>query len=257
MIEDGLQSLIENTRSLVTSGLSSENTIGAFKVLVDAESYNGLSTLINYAADKQIDLAELPLRRFKSSVERNLNESFNMSNLLVFMKYFTHVTKNSFHKYHLSPSLNAKNSHKLETIKRVQFALKEADVVNMPDLFGLLVNKIGQRTILDKQSGQDVLKSMIQFFTDYTLPFAYKLPAELREISCVRESDIAQYHLNHLKETSTLGDVLSTSYKLHNLPVYQNNMIEGLKHKMSKGKLPSTFGTEPVRQQYLKLKTHF
>lgn len=89
MIEDGLRSLAENTKSLITPGLSSEDSIGAFKVLVDADRYNGLSALINYTTDKSIDLSELPLKRFRASVEKNLNQSFNMSNLLVFMKYYT------------------------------------------------------------------------------------------------------------------------------------------------------------------------
>jgi hypothetical protein len=60
-----------------------------FKVSLKSDNFSGLGHLINYIEKFRVDIGSWNMERFKPALDFYLNSSFNMSNIMIFTKFYT------------------------------------------------------------------------------------------------------------------------------------------------------------------------
>ena len=130
-----------------------------------SNNFSGLGHLMTYLEKYGVDISEWSINSFKGPLEFNLNQRFNLSNVLVFTKYYTY-----FHDCRLRREIAKLDTplHKLaETDK---FALNarvfnSPGLVDMRSLFGYLVQNLASKSAIDPVSKEDALWRVTDFFT--------------------------------------------------------------------------------------------
>jgi hypothetical protein len=94
-----------------------------------------------------------------------LNQSFNLSNILIFTRYYTY-----YHQCKLQKALGKDKSFE-ELSDSEKYALhqqvfdKGQQIIDMRSLFSYLVEKVGTKEALDPVTKEDGLWKIIDFFT--------------------------------------------------------------------------------------------
>ena len=113
-------------------------------MFAQSDNYRAMGALANYAEAKRLDLSDLDLNQLRASLDKQLNEGFQLGNIMVFLKLHLHVFASRFHRYGLSPSEMA--SLPAQTLaKKMALVFKDEPVVDMSSLFGMLVERLGDR----------------------------------------------------------------------------------------------------------------
>lgn len=91
-----LEELSQKDQMTLTSSLSRDTTGNIFELFLKNDNFKGLNTLMNYMENKGMSSAHLSLSKFRSSLEYYLNSDFNIQNLIVFMRFYTHHYESKF-----------------------------------------------------------------------------------------------------------------------------------------------------------------
>lgn len=65
---------------------------------LSSDNFNGLGHLLTYIEKFGVDISQWSLGKFKSALEFYLNHKFNLTNILIFTKYYTHINQLRFRK---------------------------------------------------------------------------------------------------------------------------------------------------------------
>lgn len=222
-----------------------------YELCLRRDNFKGLGKLINYAIKSNLDISSLDLSLFKPSLDYYLNSNFN-SNVLVFMKYFVQVHKLLFQKYKADPQkLRTLN---VETLRKgVDKLMPFPNLIDMKELFGYLVNKIGNFKIIDKETKQDVMEDAVNYFIEYTVPFM-----DIAEYNnCfIRENEVARHFANRIEDYNSFDKIIDASIKYGDRHLFQEYMMdEILKYQhRNNGKLPESFSKENVIKKWKQVK---
>jgi hypothetical protein len=135
-IEREIETLLKS-KSLTTP-MSDKLFRDSFATLLSNDNFKALGSLINLAEDKSIDISGIDFSSFRTSIDKHLNQSYNFSNILVFLKYYTYFFECRFKHYKLSPtSLASRN--KLEYYTKARLVFRDTDIVEMSEVFKTLV----------------------------------------------------------------------------------------------------------------------
>lgn len=120
---------------------------------------------MTYLEKYGIDISGWNINSFKGPLEFNLNQQFNLGNVLVFTKYYTH-----YHTCRLGKELKLLDKPISELSDAEKFALNNKvfnapSLVDMRTLFGYLVQNLGTKQVVDPVSKEDALWRIVDFFT--------------------------------------------------------------------------------------------
>jgi hypothetical protein len=223
----------------------------AYELCLRRDNFKGLGKLINYATKSHLDISSLDLSLFKPSLDYYLNSNFNL-NVLVFLKYFVQVHKLLFQKYDADPrKIRAMN---IETLRKgVDKLMPFTNLVDMKELFGYLVHKIGTNKIIDKETKQDVMDDVVNYFVDYTTPFM-----DMAEYNnCfIRENDVARHFANRIEDDNSFEKIIDTSLKYGDRQLFQEYMVDEItkyQHR-NNGRLPQSFSKTKVLKKWNQVK---
>jgi len=208
------------------------------------DNFRGLGKLINYAEKSKLNIAALDLSVFKSSLEYYLNHNSKLTNLLVFTRYYTKVHKDILINNRLTPEkLRKMTPSQLEpTAKKI---FHQNNLIDMKDLFEYLVRRVGTNRIVDKESKQEVMDELTNYFIDNTTPFM-----DFAEYTnnFVRENDIAKYLSNRFDEANSFDRVVDSAIKFGDRTLFHEfigDQLQKYQHK-NNNKLPDSYSKQNV-----------
>lgn len=154
----------------------------------------------------------------------------------------------------LSPEALREMSN-VELVKVGVQVFDKSDLVDMKQVFGYMVDQLKDRRIVDNHTRNDIMLDIISYFTKYSMPFQGKIG---NSNDFIYETDIARYFANHLNENDSLQQILKISSQIHGADIFQSAIVNSLQGYIAQNRaLPSSFGVESIREEYLKMKTGF
>lgn len=214
--------------------------------------------LINYAEKVDLNTASWSLMKFQSAVSYYLNDAFDLSKLMTFTRYYTHVNQSRVDSL-LAKDYEGRNIEQLAEKEKKQLHAKvfsESDkLIDMQSLFGHLVERVGQKDIVDPYTKQDVLWSLIDFFTRRGM--AALMQKGATPFSSLGERDIAKYFQQHLNSAKAFERATTVVLRFDGQgESFQNALIQVLREYQAQnhGSLPFSFEAPRVRAAYFRLR---
>ena len=124
-------------------------------------NFSGLGHMMTYLEQYKLDISEWNLAKFKTPLDFNLNVKPNISNVLIFTKYYTY-----FHQCRMTKQSKITPVLETEADKFVANAnvFNNPSLVDMRALFGHLVESLGTKQAIDPVSKEDALWRIVEFF---------------------------------------------------------------------------------------------
>jgi hypothetical protein len=149
--------------------------------------------MLTYLEAYQLDISDWNLAKFKTPLDFNLNVKPNLSNVLIFTKYYTY-----YHQCRMS-KVGGNLSSEGERFAANTKVFNAPSLVDMRALFGHLVERLGTKQAIDPVSKEDALWRVVQFFNS----------RGIREISqygktaynTIADEDVAKYLNNRLSDS--------------------------------------------------------
>lgn len=196
--------------------------------------------LITYVENYGLDITYWPLRKFHSALNYYTNVSFDLSNLLIFTRYYAY-----YHTCRLNRSLKnlaqeedgyrkeveeLTHAEKLQVSKEV-FGGQDSQAIDMRSLFGMLVNKLGTQEALDPVTREDGLWNLIDYYTKRGISDLASYYQSLN--NTLDERDIALYFKNHINYSRAFEKLTSVIVRLNNnkaqSSLFQNTVLQNLR----------------------------
>jgi len=156
---------------------------------------------MTYLETYAVDISDWSLASFKGPLEFNLNERFNLSNVLVFTKYYTY-----YHDCRLRREINKLDSATplSQMSENEKFAINArvfnaTGLVDMRSLFGYLVSNLGTKAAIDPVSKEDALWRVVEFFTQRAISEISSFGST--NLNTLSDSDLSGYLGNRLGDT--------------------------------------------------------
>lgn len=218
-----------------------------YELCLKRDNFKGLGLLINYAEEMKLKLSSLDLSLFKDSLDYYLNQNFKLSNVMIFMKYYTYVHECLFREFDLTPK-SLKNVSPAELLEYSHFLFPYNSLVDTKDVFSYLVKKVGDNRIIDKHTKQDMMERFINYFTSYTIPFM-DTPQLVNNF--IRENDVAQYCALRFEEPNSFKNVMNLAQRYNDRTIFTEFMLKHLQDYQAKndGRLPPSYTRENVMEK--------
>ena len=182
---------------------------------------------------------------FRNALEYYQNDKYSVSNILIYLKYYTYFQKLLFEHLNLTPS----KIRKLSPSEIYEYSKVLFPNVNLAD-FGFLVNRLGKNRIIDKHTKRDVMQDIIDYFTNYTVPFM-DIPQYTNNF--IKESDVAQHLSNRFDEPKSFNTVMNVLEKYGDRTIFHEFLLDHIRQyqEKNKGKLPPSYSRSNIKK-YLK-----
>lgn len=222
-----------------------------FDLCIRRDNFKGLGLLINYAEERKMKILPFDLNSFKPSLEYYLNENFKMSNIMIFLKYYTYMHECIFKEFNLTPQ-KIRELPVAELNEYSNFLFPYNNLVDLRDLFSYLVKKVGTNRIIDKHTKQDMMDRFVKYFTNYTVPF---MDSAHLVNNFIRENDVVEYLANRFDEPNSFETVVDLALRYGDRTIYHDFMIEKLNKYQSenRGALPHSYSQANVLRMLKKL----
>lgn len=222
-----------------------------FELCIRRDNFKGLGLLINYAEERKLKILPFDLNAFKPSLEYYLNENFKMSNIMIFLKYYTYMHECIFNEFNLTPQ-KIRELTLSELKEYSNFLFPYNNLVDLRDIFSFLVKKVGTNRIIDKHTKQDMMDRFIKYFTSYTVPF---MDSAHLVNNFIRENDVVDYLANRFDEPNSFDTVIDLALRYGDRTIYHDFMIEKLTkyQRENNGNLPHSYSKDNVMRMLKKL----
>lgn len=229
----------EHVKSLLPINHSQCNKI--FELCLKKDHFRGLGVLMNYIEQRKLQILNFDLSKFRPSMEFYQNDRYSVTNILIYLKYYTYYQKCLFNQFGLTP----KSLRKLSPSELYEYGLVLFPNVNLAD-FEFLVKRIGTNRIIEKYTKQDVMKNIIDYFTKYTVPF---MDIQQHVHSFVRENDIAEYLANRFNEPFSFKTVMKVAERYGDRTIFHEFILDHIRQYQSanKGALPNSFTKKNIK----------
>ena len=117
--------------------------------------------MLTYLEQYKLDISEWNLAKFKTPLDFNLNVKPNLSNVLIFTKYYTY-----FHQRRMAKQLKITPKFENDTDKFTAnaYVFNAPSLVDIRALFGHLVETLGSKQAIDPVTKDDALWRIVEFF---------------------------------------------------------------------------------------------
>lgn len=176
---------------------------------------------------------------FKDSLEYYMNNKFNLSNVIVFMKYYTYYQECLFREFNLTPQC-IRDLSPSELVEYSHFLFPNNSLVDTRDLFSNLVKRIGSNRIVDNTTKQNMMDRFMNYFVNFTVPF---MDTTHFVNNFVLENDVAAYCANRFDEPNSFTNVVDLCIKYGDRTLYLDFMLDHLKRYQhnSQRKVPYSY----------------
>lgn len=137
-----------------------------FELFIEKDHFKGLGQLINYLEDRRLSILPFNLSLFRDAIDYYQNQIYSPSNILIYLKFYTYYQKCLFNHYGLTPE----KINTLDFSGLVNFSHLLFQNTNYVDT-GYLIKRLDGNKIIDRHTRKDVLKGVVEYFVDYTVPF--------------------------------------------------------------------------------------
>jgi hypothetical protein len=155
-----------------------------------------------------IDISGWNLNTFKGPLEFNLNERFNLNNVLIFTKYYTYYHQCRFRSEVNNLDKGINELHEAEKFALNKRVFNAQGLVDMRNLFGFLVQNLGTKQAIDPVSKEDALWRIVEFFTKGGVSDIANFGQT--SFNTISENDLANYLQFRLTDSRAFDKITQT-----------------------------------------------
>ena len=178
---------------------------------------------------------------FRKALEYYQNDKYSVSNILIYLKYYTYYQKLLFEHFNLSPT----KIRKLSPSEKYEYSQVLFPNLNLAD-FEFLVKRLGKNRIIDKHTKRDVMQDIIDYFTNYTVPFM-DIPQYANNF--IRENDVVQHLANRFDEPKSFNTVMNVMEKYGDRTIFHEFLLDHIRQYQAenRGKLPVSYTKHNIK----------
>ena len=215
-----------------------------FELWLQRDNFRGLASIINYAEQRKVKISSFDLNLFKDSLQYYMNDKFNLSNIIIFMKYYAYYQECLFKEFNLTPqSIRALSPSEL--VEYSHFLFPNNSLVDTRDIFSFLVKKIGSNRIIDNTTKQNMMDRFVNYFINYTIPF---MNTTNFSNNFILENDVATYWANKFEEPNSFKTVVDYWIKYGDRTIFHDFILDHLKRYQynNSRKVPYSYTKENI-----------
>lgn len=118
-----------------------------------------------------------------------MNNQLSLSNIIIFLKYYTYFQECLFRDFNLTPQ-KIRNLSQSELVEYSNLLFPYNNLADTRDIFSFIVKKIGSNRIIDNTTKQNMMERFVNYFANYTAPF---MDATNYSNNFILENDVALY----------------------------------------------------------------
>lgn len=136
------------------------------------------------------------MRDFRQSLDYSLNVAPNIMNVLTFARYYLHAARSRLSAPNIPADLSGKDAGVLKELHEQVFG-ELSGLVDVGQLFGHLVDKLGFQDYKDPVTRKDTLSGLIDFFMREDVR---SLNSAGEGATALNEADVAAYYANRIQQ---------------------------------------------------------